>query len=100
MNERSNEKWWGALSEKERQRILWELCLLQGLPLFYRTYYKLKAGYYEMSRNIPALGVALAVLLIGIISYFLGIHPIASVALVLLGIILGVISIWEIERRR
>ena len=100
MEEQSNEKWWGNLSVSERQAILQELWLLQSLPFVYRKYFCIKAWYYDMNRNIPALGIAVAVLSIGIVSYFLGVHPIASTALVILGIIVGIITIWEIERRR
>ena len=74
--------------------------IVGSLTPFQRWYYMRQARYYVMNRVYVALVVALALILVGLLAAAQRMHPVVAVALIILGILLGVISVWEIERKR
>ena len=72
----------------------------QTLSPLQRTYYKTKAKYYvKMTRETTFLGVAGALAAVGIATYILSESPVYGVAMIVVGVLLGVIAVWEIQRK-
>jgi len=69
------------------------------LPYLLRKYYVAKGMYYAMRHNGRVFAPAVIVILAGLVSFYFKVPPFFSIVLILIGIILGVIVVWEIERR-
>ena len=91
--------WFNQLSEAERARIYEAQIRWHNLPPALRKYYNIKGGYFMRRRFISGL-IALAVILVGIAAYFFDQHPLVSIGLVIVGILLGVIFVWETESKK
>jgi hypothetical protein len=92
--------WWTGLNARQKTEVQRDCELWASLPVLLRDYYKLKAGYYEMSSAWLRWLVFAAVILVGIMAFAMEMDPIFSVLLIIVGVILGVIVVWEIERRK
>lgn len=65
-----------------------------------QVYYYAKARYLTMSKYWLAAAIVAILGAIGVLVYALRQNIIVSIAVIVIGIILGVIVVWEIERPR
>lgn len=82
---------------KQIQRMieLWD-----NIPVALQWLIFLEFRYWYMKPNWVALSFGVVLLLVGVISFAFEITPIASLILILVGILLGVVAVWEIQRPR
>jgi hypothetical protein len=98
MDDQNIAEWWDALSETEKLAIREVQGRWQSLPPALKLYYNVKGGYFMRRKFVSGL-IALAVILIGVAAYFFDQHPLVSIVLLVIGIGLGVLLVWEVESK-
>lgn len=90
-----NNKLRGEQEEKSEPEMynLW-----LSVPPFYRLYYNIKGGYFMRRKTISRLAAA-SIIVMAIAAYLIEQNPLVSIGLLIAGIVLGVVLIWEIESR-
>jgi len=96
--EETNTDGWGNLGEAERAEALKLYASWLALPPSLRMYYNAKGGYFMRRKLVSGL-IALAVVFIGLAAYFFDQHPLVSIGLIVIGIGLGVLLVWEVESK-
>lgn len=90
---------WNSLTEAEKQafRDLQERQKVLPFPL--KMYYNnIKSGYFMRRKFFPII-IFMAVILVGVAAYFFERNPWISLVSLVLGFVLGVLFIWEIESK-
>ena len=71
-----------------------------SLTIFQRYYFKAKAIYYTMRGWVIGLLVAASTMALAVLAWSKGQNPFFTIILIVYGVIMGAVLVWEIERRR
>lgn len=94
-----DDSWWGQLSPKDKAEYLLAREWWCTLPPYQRRYIGLKARYAVYHRVVIFL-LLLAWIVGGILAIIYEQNPWLFALWLILGLMAGVIAVWEIERRR
>ena len=90
----------GGSMDEWRTYEEWESNWWRQLSTFQRLYFATKARYYAMSSKAVAAVFAVILIGSGALAFVFGQSAFVSVVLLVIGIVLGVIAVWETERKK